>query len=177
MLLREQLQVRLSKYQVISLANEAGITPELLDELIDCLSDENIQIVKSAAWTIGHSGQLNPNLVEKHIESLLVNLQNPSHPSVTRNILRILQYIKIPEVFQGRIYDLCFQYIINPKTPVAIRAFSMTICAHISEEHSELKNELALALQDVYVHDTPGIKSRVRHTLKLLNSNFNLSLS
>lgn len=176
MFLKAQLQSRLSKNQIINVAIEAVKSPEILEELIYSLSDKNIQAVKNAAWIIGHAGQLSPNLVEKHLDTLFMCLQNPAHPAVTRNIVRILQYSQIPEVFQGRIYDLCFQYIINPKTPVAIRAFSMTICAHISEEHSELKNELAIALHDLYHHGTPGIKSRVRHTLKLLNTNSNLSL-
>ena len=176
MFLKAQLQSRLSKNQIMNVAYEAVKSPEILDELIYSLSDKNIQAVKNAAWIVGHSGQLNPNLHTKYLDKIITNLQYPFHPAVSRNLLRILQFIQIPEEFQGRIYDLCFQYIINPKTPVAIRAFSMTICAHISEEHSELKNELAIALHDLYHHGTPGIKSRVRHTLKLLNTNSNLSL-
>lgn len=177
MFLKEQLQSRLSKNQILNVINEVENCPELLEELIYSMSDDHLQTVKNAAWIIGHVGQFNPNLVEKNLEILYVYLQNPAHPSVTRNILRLLQYTQIPEEFQGRIYDLCFHYIVNPKAPVAIRAFSMTVCTHISQEYSELKDELAITLHDLYQYGTPGIKSRVRHNLKLLNSNFNLSTS
>ena len=161
-----ELVERLDVNQVKQIAKSAVENPQIVGTLLEFLSDKDIQVVKNAAWILGSEGVLNDSMVREHIGILIHHLEHPAHPAVQRNIVRALQKSEIPEAHQGTIFGLCYDFIINPQIPVAIRAFSMTICANISRHYRELQTELQTTLDDLYEHGSAGIKSRIKHTLK-----------
>ncbi|HRO07744.1 MAG TPA: hypothetical protein PK611_10075 [Saprospiraceae bacterium] len=162
------LEYRLSKTQIRAASDYMIQNPDKLSDILDFLLDDNIQIVQNAAWILGKAGQIPSDILAIHFDRIIHILDRPKHPSVTRNIIRILQLTEIPEQYQGLIYDRCFNYIINPNVPTAIRAFSITVCHHIARYHPELKTELQITLKDIYQDGSPGIKSRIKNTLKHL---------
>ncbi len=161
-----ELVERLDVNQVKQIARSAVENPKIVGTLLAFLSDKDIQVVKNAAWILGNEGVLSDDMVQKHIGILIQHLENPAHPGVQRNILRALQKAAIPEAHQGVLFGLCYDFIINPQIPIAIRAFSMTVCANISRQYPELQAELQTTLEDLYEHGSAGIKSRIKHTLK-----------
>ncbi len=134
--------------------------PEKIDELMDCFFDSNSRICQRAAWPVGILGEKNPEIIMSYLPKLITNLKEPKHDAITRNTVRIWQKMKIPENLLGEVFELCFNFILNPKIAIAIRAFSMTACANIAKDIPELREELILAISDQLENATPGIISR-----------------
>jgi hypothetical protein len=88
------------------------------------------------------------------------------HPAVIRNSVRILQKIEIPEAFHGKLMHSCFGLIETPETPVAIKAFSLTILQHLSKYYPEIQQELKLIIEERWAHETAAFKSRAKKILK-----------
>jgi hypothetical protein len=59
-----------------------------------------------------------------------------------------------------------FEYLQNPKIAVAIRVFSMTVVANITEGQPDMRRELKLILEDQLPYGTAAFKSRARKVLK-----------
>ncbi len=142
--------------------------PERIKELMECFFDAEIRICQRAAWPMGDLGEKYPDLMVPYLPQLIANLKAPKHDAVIRNTVRTWQYMSIPEDYQGEIFEICFYYITDPKIPIAIRAFSMTVCANICKEVPELKEELIMAIEDQLEHGSPGIRSRGTTVIKLL---------
>lgn len=144
--------------------------PDKIGELMACFFDENHRFCQRAAWPVGDLGEKYPELLIPYLPQMIANIKSPKHDAVIRNTVRTWQYMSIPEAYLGEIFELCFNYIIDPKIPVAIRAFSMTVCAKICKSVPELKEELILAIEEQLEHGSPGIRSRGKNVIKLLSS-------
>lgn len=142
--------------------------PAFIDDLMACFFDANLRICQRAAWPLGDLGEKYPELIIPYLPEMIKNLAHPKHDAIIRNTVRTWQYMKIPEAYQGDIFEICFNYIIDPKIPIASRAFSMTVCANICKDIPELKDELILAIEDQLEFGSAGIVSRGRKIIKEL---------
>ncbi|MBS1670911.1 MAG: hypothetical protein JST94_05595 [Bacteroidetes bacterium] len=61
--------------------------------------------------------------------------------------------------------NACFNFIETPATPVAIKAFSLTILQKLSLQYPEIKQELKLIIEERWEHETAAFKSRARKIL------------
>lgn len=155
-----------SKKISLEIVNYIMIHPDATDQLMKCFFEKNLRICQRAAWPLGILGQQSPDLLLPYLDQMIKNLNDPPHDAVIRNTVRTWQYMDIPEAYQGEIFDICFNYIANPKMASAIRAFSMTVCENIAKEIPELKEELHLAINDILDHASSGVKSRAKKVLK-----------
>jgi hypothetical protein len=105
------------------------------------------------------------------MEPMIAYLKTPKHNAIIRNTVRLWQNMEIPEVWYGEIFELCFGFVTIPTTPIAIKAFSMTVCENISKNYPELKEELVLAIEDQMQFGSPGVKSRGQKLLNKLKKN------
>ncbi|WP_143165108.1 hypothetical protein [Chryseolinea serpens] len=90
------------------------------------------------------------------------------HHAVKRNTLRLLQYIELPKRLQGRVADLCFQYLQGKGEPIAVKAFSLTVLQRILEEQPELGSELKIIIEDQLAYASPAFRSRAMKVLKVI---------
>lgn len=127
-----------------------------------------------AGWVLSECAIKNPNLVIPYFRNFIQKLQEPFAPdSVKRNIVRIWQFIDIPEEYEGDIYNICFGYL-HSNEAIAVQVFSMTVCHHITRNIPELKTELRLAIEDIVMKNQDGsaaIKSRAKKILADLKKN------
>lgn len=142
---------------------------EAFEELMNCYFDKNLRICQSASWVVGMIADFEPQKLYPYIRKMLDALQNPPHEALIRNTVRAWQFMEIPEDFKGEVYEKCFFYLTHPNYAVAIRAFSMTVCANICKTYPELKEELIIAIQEYYEFGSAGFKNRAMHTLKELS--------
>lgn len=140
--------------------------PELL-RLIASDKEEKIQM--RAAWVLGYLGSLENKEFAPHYPFLLEVLEDlDRHPTVIRSITRLFQYVEVPESYQGRFIDICFQILLSPQQLSAQRANSMTILHHYSQLYPEIANELEGAILNVL--ETQSDASLVRRGNKVLKS-------
>jgi hypothetical protein len=87
--------------------------------------------------------------------------------AVKRNLLRALQFVKVPSRYQGRIADCCFAFLTG-KEPIAIKVFAMTVLANLAAENHELKNEIIPIIESQLPFGSAGFISRARKVLRQL---------
>jgi hypothetical protein len=66
--------------------------------------------------------------------------------------------------------NICFGYLSDPKEPIAVRVFSMTVLANMAKENPELKNEIIPIIEDQLPFGSAGFRSRGTKVLKILKS-------
>jgi hypothetical protein len=87
---------------------------------------------------------------------------------VIRNTVRLLQDVSIPKRWHGRVMSLCFDFVADPETPIAVKAFSLTILSNLSKDYPEIRGELKLIIEGQWEQATPAFRSRARTILKAL---------
>jgi hypothetical protein len=140
-------------------------------ELIRIFLDGPYRLTQRAAWPLSVTVENHPELVEKHLKSLLDFLSKKDiHDAVKRNVLRLLQFIELPARSHGKLAELCFGYLADRKEPIAIRVFAMSVLTRLAKKHPALKTELTVLIEDEWPYASPAFISRGRKVLKQLNS-------
>ena len=91
MTLKEEILKEHSKAQAEYLAKKIGPDQKAFDELVALFLHDEYRVTQRAAWVFRLCLDAYPWLLEKHLKSIIENLQNPVHDAVKRNTLRILQ--------------------------------------------------------------------------------------
>lgn len=139
-------------------------------ELIDCALSDDQLLSSRAMWVLGHCSDLDSQAVEPYYNVLIENLEKPGlHNGVVRNTLRLFQEQVPPEKYQTFLLDKCYGYISDPAEAIAVRAFAIRVVYLIAEAYPELLSELKTVLSHLpEQEESPGIRSRVRNTLKAI---------
>ena len=138
-------------------------------ELVSIYLTGPYHITQRAAWSLSCCVIAQPSLIEGHLPKLLTFVRKPGHhESVKRNTVRFLQFIEIPGRYKGKVIDMCFGFLTDPKEPVAIKVFSMTVLANLVKDIPELNEELKIIIEDQLPYASPGFISRGRKVLHAL---------
>jgi hypothetical protein len=107
--------------------------------------------------------------LNNHFDTFLKKITSPNlHDGIKRNGLRALQFVEIPEKYQGTIMDICFQYLESPKETVAVKVFALYILAKLAKVYPELIQEIRLLIEMQIDNQTAGFKSAVKTVSKEL---------
>lgn len=148
------------------IVQQVGNDRSAFDALMQVFLNDEYRVVQRAAWAIGYCLEAHPSWAAEYLPALLANLKNPAHDAVKRNIVRALQQITIPDTLAGEAADILFQFVGDPKEPVAVRCFSMTALFNLCQDEPDLLAELRLILEDVLENEgTGGLLARGRKVL------------
>jgi hypothetical protein len=165
--IREALLFEHSKAQTDKIVTYIGNDESHFDELMQLFFHDECRIVQRAAMAVGWSGLRNPSFLPKYMGEMIDYLGREGvHDAVKRNILRILHDLVILEEYEGKLTDICFDLILKPDEPSAIKAFAMTVLSNICQKYPELAQELCLIIRENWEHESPAFKSRGRKILK-----------
>jgi len=165
---REEILKKHSKKHTRFLAEYIGGDEKKFVALISLFTGDDVRITQRAAWIVDACAEMHPSLAEPYLPLLIAQLNKPVHNAVKRNVLRLLQFRRIPEELQGRAVEACFRLLMSAKEPVAVKAFAMTVLFNISEEEPGLRKELRLVIEDLLPGGSPAIRSRGTKILKQL---------
>ncbi len=170
MILEQEIRNRYSKEQVLKTAAWIGRDPRRLRELIRLLDAAEERVALRAAWLVSICAEQRPATILPWLSRLITLASKSDAPeAVKRNVVRTLQFVRIPRRLQGKCTALCFSFLQNPKEAIAVRAFSMTVLAAIAEEEPDLRNEIVLTIQQILPYASSGIKARARRELARLS--------
>jgi len=159
-LLKQQIH---SKEHALSITEFAVLSDGNFKDLMDCFMSMDIRVAQRAAWSVSWAAQKKPEIVGLYIGNLVDQLKRTDiHNAVIRNSLRILENQVIPEEFHGEVMDACFGFIQKRDTPVAIKAFSLTVLFNLSKIYPDIKNELRLIIEENIAYETAAYKSRAK---------------
>lgn len=167
--LRSAILAEHSKANTLMIKNWIGDQQDRFDELMHLFLHEEYRIVQRAAWIMSHSAEAHPHLIQPHLESLLSAMESPKHDAVLRNGLKVLAEVELEEELLGKAATLAFDFLADPKSPVAIKVHSMQLLANICQVEPDLAGELRILIEDQWEEGTAGFKSRGKKILKQLD--------
>lgn len=148
------------------IADYVGEDPKRFAELFGLMLSPVYRVSQRAAWPVSYCVERCPELVKPYFGKLIAQLEGgEAHVAVRRNVARLLQFVDIPKRYEGRIFEACYQLFDDPKQPVAVRVFSMTVAAKIANGNRELLDELRLVAVKHPQAATAGFRSRARRVL------------
>jgi hypothetical protein len=148
-----------------------GSSPTRFNSLVKAFFKGPYRVTQRASWPLSHCVEHHPALIKPHLKKIITHLRTPGHhDSVKRNTIRLLQFIDIPKSLQGSVVDICFEFLSDPKEPIAVKVFSMTVLANITRERPELGNELIIVIEDQLPYSGPAFISRARRVRKQLRT-------
>lgn len=158
-----------SKKQTDRIVKYVGKDRQRFAQLIQLFFKGEYVITQRAAWPLSYCVRQYPALIDPYFKSLLDNLDRKDiHVAVIRNTVRLLQDVTIPKKYQGRVMNICFEYIQSLETPIAVKAFSLTILSNLAADYPEIAGELRLIIEDQWDHAAPAFRSRAKRVLKRL---------
>ncbi len=169
--LAKLLRAEHSKKQTCRIVAYIGDDKERFAALINLFFKGEYRITQRAAWPLSYCVRQHPELISPYYQQLLDNLgRKDIHVAVIRNTVRLLQDINIPKRWHGRVMSICFDFVADPETPIAVKAFSLTILSNLSADYPEIRGELKLVIGDQWEKATPAFRSRAKKILKGLSS-------
>ncbi len=170
--IKEELFAEHSKQQAVTVAKYACELKENMQQLIDCLLSPDTIIAQRAAWSIGWSVRIDRNSLLPFLPLLIPLMERKDvHDAIIRNIMLVLESIDIPEEYHGFVMNGCFNFIENPATPPAIKAYSMTTVYNLSKYYPEILQELKTIIENNWDNESPAFKSRGKKILKSIKRN------
>ncbi|HEX9509155.1 MAG TPA: hypothetical protein VF939_01640 [Puia sp.] len=156
-----------SKQQCDRIVKYVGNDKERFAGLMQLFFKGEYRITQRAAWPLSYCVRRHPELIGPYLRPLLDNLSKEKiHVAVIRNTMRLLQDITIPEKYQGRVMSICFDFIQSPETPIAVKAFSLTVLQQLSLQYPDILAELKLIIEEQWDQATPAFRSRAKRILK-----------
>lgn len=163
MIIREVLESGQSRANMLKIVAYIGDDPVRFRELLDIFFEGEYRMTQRAAWPISVCAEKHPELLMPHLNRLIDQLPRQDvHDAVKRNVVRLLQFVEIPKRLQGKVYSHCLDLIADPKEPVAVKAFSITVARKIAEAEPALMEELRLVVKPLLRNAAPALRVRVR---------------
>jgi len=167
--LQKLLRAEHSKKQTDRIVAYIGDDKDRFSQLIQLFFEGEYRITQRAAWPLSYCVRDHPGLIAPYYRQLLDNLgRKDIHVAVIRNTVRLLQDVSIPKRWHGRVMSLCFDFVVDPETTIAVKAFSLTILSNLSKDYPEIRGELKLIIEGQWEQATPAFRSRARKILKAL---------
>jgi len=164
--IREALRVEHSKRQTMAIVRYVGDDPKRFRELMAIFLGDEYRPTQRASWAVNYCVQHNPELVKPYLSKLIDLLdERDGHDAIRRNVARLLQFVEIPTRHQGRVFAACYDLVDDPKQPVAVRVFALTVAADLAKDKPDLMSELRLMCNKYLPTASAGFRSRARRVL------------
>ena len=164
--IRDALLEEHSKERTAKIVNYIGSEPERFAELMRNFLCPVYRVSQRAAWAVSNCIEHHPELVRPYYNILIKQLEREGvHVAVRRNVVRLLQFVEIPDRYAGRVFDICYRFLDDPAETVAVRVFSMTVAAKLAKDSPELLGELRLVATKYPQVATAAFRSRARRML------------
>jgi len=158
-----------SKKSWLSIVDDVGTDAQKFEVAMNIFLSTDYRMVQRISQSIGMIGEKQPQLIAPYLPRMVHLLRDAPIDAVKRNVLRIFQFVNVPEAIEGELFDIAMKYLISRHEAIAIKAFSMTALRRICEKYPELTQEVIPTLELIIrENDSPGIQSRGRKELKLL---------
>lgn len=167
--LKDEILKEHSKQNAARLANDIGDDPEKFAALMTLFLGKEYRVTQRAAWTVSHCADQHPQHIRPNIKPILMNLKTLVNVAVIRNMVRLLQYVDIPDDLLGLSTDVFFD-LLSSDMPVAIKVHAISNLYKICEKEPSLKNELKVMIEDQMPYQSAAFKSKGGKILKKLKS-------
>jgi hypothetical protein len=146
--LSDLLLVETSRRNTDLIAGLVYQKPEVFNELIDIFLLNEEPVSRRAAWVVDTVSREIPDLIKpQHLEKLTGMLEVFSHDGLRRHSLCIISRFPIADSLRGVLIKTCFDWLLTPNEPAAVKVYCMEILFRISFTEPEIRNELADSIE------------------------------
>src|ERR1044072_3436469 len=129
--------------------------------LMDIFFNGEYRMTQRSAWAVNYCVQYHPELIKPYLNKCIDLLpKREAHVAVRRNVVRLLQYVEIPEKLKGKVYSHCLDLIDDLKEDLAVKVFAVTVATRIARKEPSLVNELQLVVKKHLPHTTVAFHKR-----------------
>jgi len=144
-----------------------GHSSKRFDTLAHFVYGDDKKLAQKAAWPLSYVAEAHPDWVMKHLPALLAATKKPGvHIAVIRSVVRLLQFVEIPQELHGEVMDNCFRYIEDVKEKPAVKAFALTVLYNLSREYPEILPEIKEIILSRMELESPAFRARAKVFLK-----------
>ncbi|NJO87766.1 MAG: hypothetical protein HC831_01530 [Chloroflexia bacterium] len=129
--------------------------PEMLDLLVKIFLTDEEKLCWHAGWVLFKIADTHTKQLEKYVPGIIQKLPNMLYTQQAHGALRIIKHYDIKdEELQGILVDTGIRFILENKYAPNLKYFSIVIIEKIAKYYPELKNELALTIEEALPHWT-----------------------
>jgi hypothetical protein len=129
--------------------------------LMDIFFKGEYRMTQRSAWAVNYCVQYHPALIKPYLNKCIDLLPKKEvHVAVRRNVVRLMQYVEIPERLKGKVYSHCLDLIDDLSEPAAVKVFAVTVATKIAKPEPALVKELQLIVKKHLPHTTVAFHKR-----------------
>ena len=164
--IREALLAEHSKQQTMKIVRYIGNDAARFRELMKVFLGNEYRTTQRAAWAVSYCVEKHPDLVRPYLNKLIRLLElRDGHDAIRRNVARLLQFVEIPERLRGRVFSSCYELVDDPRQPIAVRCFALSVAAKAADLEPSLMNEIRLMTSKYLPQASAGFRARARKVL------------
>jgi len=166
----EDLLVDSSKLMVIHNAKYISDHPEMFEPMLRIALSSDRRKATRALRALFLIVESNPGIAAPYLGDILESAEACKDESIMFNLLHMFTIVELPEddEYIGRLTNLCLDWIERKVDRVAIKVYAIETLYQISLIYPEFKQELVLIIRKMQDEKSPGIQSRAKRLLKLL---------
>ena len=150
-----RLLLNAGKGYTIELKRMALEDSDTLDVLVKVFLTDEKKLCWHAGWVLFKIADTHAKILEKYVPSIIEKLPYMQYSQQVHGALRVIkQYDITNETHQGILVDLGIKFILENKYAPNLKYFSIVIIDKIANYYPELKNELALTIEEALPHWT-----------------------
>ena len=165
----EQLLKEHSRINTDLIAKAVGNDPKELKKIIELIYTAEAPIPQRASWLLTIISRKHPELITPYVSKFIDTVSDFKIGGIRRNIINALATQNIPKKQQGKVVNICFDFILSKTEPVAVKTLSLEVLSNIVKQYPELKEELKAAIEDQLPKTSVAFHARAKHVLKKIN--------
>jgi hypothetical protein len=160
-----------SRRQADRIVSWIGADAKRFKQLMDLFLGGEYRLTQRSAMAVGIFAGRHPAMIAPYLGRMLARMEEPGvHIAVRRCVVRTLREIDIPAGQLGRVATLCFGYLTSGDSPVAVKAFAMTVLARIARTQPDLGRELRLVIEQQMPYGSSGFRSCAARVMRELGA-------
>lgn len=169
---REHLIRPLSKLFVDQLVQEIFDYPSDMQIVYKLIFDSDEKVAWRAAWACQKISDKHPEwFTDLYFFELASLAISTAHGGLLRGCLSILNNLPIPEPIPVDFINACFDWMISPKSPIAVQSYSMKMLFRICIIEPDFKQELIAYLENLDAGSySAGFNSARKNVLNALSN-------
>jgi hypothetical protein len=170
--IRNQLTLVLEKKYIDKLVADILTKPNDFQQIYDLMFDAEEKVAWRAGWGCTKICSKVPDLFSDfHYVEILNLASSTKFHGVQRACLSILFELNRPQLLTSDFINNCFEWMISPKYPIAVQAYSMKILFQFCNLEPDFKFEFKAYLENIEINNySVGFATTRKNILKMLDN-------
>jgi len=168
---KKVLEVDSSRFIANMVVTGINNNPEYFDEVYRLCFESKYPINMRAGRAIALICEKYPDLFTPYLNETIGRIKDEKTDGVKRGFLKaftesvpIQQLLELP--LAGLLVNCCFDWLISPSEPIAVKVYSMELLEKVCKFEPELTNELIAVLENISEEQGIAVKNSGKKILK-----------